>query len=375
MADSIAILAGMASDISDITLAIATVTRSEAAIRVRQWVLLAKRYGMSIAFLVTFLSNDTAIRYERVERDVLNGSAEDALAFKQAITDECNMTAIAVSVSGDLSSLKYKLSMYKVSGAVLLLKDILNFLQGVIIAQVAITSLSLPNLSSTHWVARAFFLLAIISGCLSVYYACSLQRKVGTLFQPESIKNWLRMPPSSDTKKYEPSGASLSAILILSSPFNMMKVSIFALLVGLGIYQGFTWTRALDTSAGKGDSRSVFITFLVATGVCFGFFLLTSATKRAEALLRARRTKYQGYDLNDVLREDHTATQESPGPVNDPEPPYPPENSSVHSRHSSDKAVAGGLAAALDAASRAHLQCATANRQVALEYARISGTI
>ena len=66
-------------------------------------ILLGSRYGRLVVFVVTKFLTDTAIRYDRVERDVLNGSAEDALAFKQAITDECNMTAITVSVSRDLN--------------------------------------------------------------------------------------------------------------------------------------------------------------------------------------------------------------------------------------------------------------------------------
>ena len=187
------------------------------------------------------------------------------------------------------------------------------------------------------------------------------------------------MPPSSDTGNPDPSRASLASILILSSPFNMMKVSIFAFLIGLGIYQGFTWTRALDTGAGNGDSRNVFITFLVATGVCFGFFLLTFATKRAETLLQTDRTKGQSYGLNNLDTEHYIGTQERAEPVSDPEPPETSGNRSEHSRHGSDQVVAGALAAALDAAldaaSQAHLQCATASRQVALEYARISGAV
>ena len=316
----------------------------------RQRALLQSRYGWSVAFAVTFFSRDTAIRYERVERDILNGSAEGALAFKQAITDECNMTAVAVSRRR------------------LLLLSVLTILQGAIVAQVAITALSLPNLSTTHWVARAFFLLAVVSGCLSVYYACYLQRIVGTLFQPDGIKDWLRFPPSRQAEDPDPFRASLAAVLIVSAPFNMMKVSIFAFLIGLSIYQGFTWTRALDTSAGEGDSRNVFITLLVGTGIGFGFFFFTFATKSMENLLRTARTKDHSYDPVTVRPDKH----EDPGLVRSQQPPVLLGNPSIHPRHSVDGVVVGDLTAALDAASQAHLQCAEADRRVALEFAKIS---
>ena len=147
----------------------------------------------------------------------------------------------------------------------------------------------------------------------------------------------------------------------------MVKFSIFAFLLGLAIYQGFIWTRALDTIAGIGASRDVFITLVVGTGCCIVFFVCTFAAKDIETLLRAfladpnnRRDelsqvdslqaylrRYQGngillMQLLDQFRLDagHTAP--------------------------------GGLAAALDAAAKAHVQCAEADRLVALEYARAS---
>ena len=57
---------------------------------------LQRSYGRSVAVLVTFFLRDTATQYERVESVVLPSENEDILAFRQAITDECNMTAVAV---------------------------------------------------------------------------------------------------------------------------------------------------------------------------------------------------------------------------------------------------------------------------------------
>ena len=60
---------------------------------------LSRCYGPFVALLVSTFLPDTAKQYERVERVVLQGKPEDALAFRQAVTDECNMTAVAVGRS------------------------------------------------------------------------------------------------------------------------------------------------------------------------------------------------------------------------------------------------------------------------------------
>lgn len=64
-----------------------------------QYASLKRYYGPIVASLVSTFLPDTAKQYERIERVVLQGKAEDALAFRQAVTDECNMTAVAVGRS------------------------------------------------------------------------------------------------------------------------------------------------------------------------------------------------------------------------------------------------------------------------------------
>ena len=60
---------------------------------------LSRCYGPFVALLVSTFLPDTAKQYERVKRVILQGKPEDALAFRQAVTDECNMTAVAVGRS------------------------------------------------------------------------------------------------------------------------------------------------------------------------------------------------------------------------------------------------------------------------------------
>ena len=57
---------------------------------------LTRSYGRAVAFFLLFFLRDTATRYEGVESLVLQGENDNVLAFKQAVTDECNMTAVAV---------------------------------------------------------------------------------------------------------------------------------------------------------------------------------------------------------------------------------------------------------------------------------------
>ena len=141
--------------------------------------------------------------------------------------------------------------------------------QGAILSQVTITALSLQDLSSTHWVARALFLFALVSACLSVFCACIIQGTIGKLYDPESIKNWLRLPPSSSTRKvHDPDGVSLAAVFILSAPLTLVSYSLFSFLIGLAVYHGFVWTRHLDKRAGAGDSRNVFITYMAGSAAC-----------------------------------------------------------------------------------------------------------
>lgn len=52
-------------------------------------------YGWFYMLLYAF--PDGTAQYEWIKKVILKGKDEHALAFRQAITDECNMTAIAVS--------------------------------------------------------------------------------------------------------------------------------------------------------------------------------------------------------------------------------------------------------------------------------------
>ena len=164
----------------------------------------------------------------------------------------------------------------------------------------------------------------------------------------------MRLPPPLGDDATDALRASLMAVLIVSAPFTMVKISIFSFLIGLVIYQGCTWTRALDSDAGIGASRNVFITLVVGVGFCMIFFIITFAAKDIETLMRTGTTKLdEEEEVRGVRADGGTPFHTTQGPSSQPQ----------HNRASSVSSRA--LANALNAAAKAHAECAAADRRVA----------
>lgn len=170
----------------------------------------------------------------------------------------------------------------------------------------------------------------------------------------------------------------------------MMTYAILAFITGLAIYQGFVWTRNLDTDAGKINSRNVFIAYIVSSGFGITFFSFAGVIKYVEGLLMLRHS-YK------TIANTRARNQETiggvVGPLNsydDPSaelPEYPSaaraeiatnSSSSVHAtsqtQDTGNENPSTGIAAALEAAAKAHILSAEADRQVAMEYAKLSTT-
>lgn len=148
------------------------------------------------------------------------------------------------------------------------------------------------------------------------------------------------------------------AVFIISAPFTMVKVSIFSCLIGLTIYQGYTWTRALDSSAGIGASRNVFITLMVGLGFCIIFFIIAFAAKDIETLMRTGRTKLDEDEEVGGVRTHLSAQSRILSQIT--------QGSSSQPHQDGERPVSPNiLATALDAAAKAHAECAAADRRVA----------
>ena len=59
---------------------------------------ISQSYGGTTGLLMTTFFGGTASEYERLQRVILRGSDDEALRFRDSVINECNMTAIAVSV-------------------------------------------------------------------------------------------------------------------------------------------------------------------------------------------------------------------------------------------------------------------------------------
>ncbi|KIM98299.1 hypothetical protein OIDMADRAFT_90904, partial [Oidiodendron maius Zn] len=222
-------------------------------------------YGLFGIFLYLFGSRTTW----RTEAHVLGTvSDDDALNFKKSVQDECTMISVAAAI----------------------------------VAQIAITGLSLNNLSQTHWIVKASFVFSLTSSLIAVYYATTQQRVMGRLLQAKQVRGWIRgrlpvqkgdslwqlkisskfrcdpadyRPITSDPAKilfeirdqcFTPSVAS---VITISAPQILLSASLFALLLALGMYFGFVWTRNLDADAGKDSSRNLLIFYLITLTLCF----------------------------------------------------------------------------------------------------------
>lgn len=160
----------------------------------------------------------------------------------------------------------------------------------------------------------------------------------------------------------------------------MMSYAILAFIVGIAIYQGFVWTRNLDTDAGKLNSRNVFIAYIVSTGFCYSFFSFAGWIKEVEDLLLEdglRRRPSGGSVMNNRHRHDPHGDGERSYRLDETASaqniPAVTQNAHLrpHSQHNTDRSSTTGIVAALEAAAKAHTLSAKANRRVASEYAKL----
>ncbi|MCJ1389923.1 hypothetical protein MMC18_002780 [Xylographa bjoerkii] len=172
-------------------------------------------------------------------KDVLQTANDEELAnFKASLVGQANMTAVT----------------------------------GAIMAQVAITGLSLANLSQTHWVARVFFLGSLLSGCASVYYAMVQMRLLGPLTSEEKVHKWL-LAPAESIKCRDKRQPSVRAVLIIDTPKWLVGMAAITFVIGLSIYIVFVYVNNVDPLAGPKDDRNILIAYFCLFPIC-GFLYL-----------------------------------------------------------------------------------------------------
>ena len=153
---------------------------------------------------------------------------------------------------------------------------------------------------------------------------------------------------------------------------------------GLAIYQGFVWTRTLDTYAGETNSRNIFIAYIASSGFCQLFFASAGIIKTVESRLIHRSSmrrlgkwaqgsggivEHYRRDGNEPLQPAHLNRAASANHA--AASTHEDIAASQHQGHNMESPCRG-LEAALEAAARAHILSAEADRQVASEYATLS---
>lgn len=159
--------------------------------------------------------------------------------------------------------------------------------QAAIVAQIAITALSLDGLSQVHWVSRAAFTLSLVASLSCVYYACNQYQNLGRLTSPEDLDRWVKTHGTTlaesllgeslraliaKRSRFLPSAA---LVITLAAPGNLLSTSVFSFLIGYGVYLGQVWTQGLDSSASLSESHAVFITYVAVLSVCIFIYVLS----------------------------------------------------------------------------------------------------
>ena len=206
---------------------------------------------------------------------------------------------------------------------------LLSFRQGAIVAQVAITALSLPKLNETHWAVEGFFIASLIFGSLSVFFSCMTYRVVNTLHGADDIRDWLCKPILSKQKRkfqglldtlesaiYSPQAntpggqayaqledaikndrwkvASFSSAVMLIAPARLLSLALNAFVAGLGVYLGLVYMASLIPISGSNGSLAVLICYIFATFCGLALFYIPLGFKNLELkpVKRFRRLKH-----------------------------------------------------------------------------------
>lgn len=171
--------------------------------------------------------------------------------------------------------------------------------QGTIVAQIAITALSLMDLSNTHWAARGLFTFSLVSSIIAVYYAGTQHRVLGRCSSAKQVKAWIENEDDLFANRYpdriQIRKPAVSSILTISAPVLLLSAALHSFLAGFGVYLGHMWTKGLDEDAGQGDSRNVFLVYAIGLGVCYGVFALSAFISRGNST--------SGYELKEFLRK------------------------------------------------------------------------
>jgi hypothetical protein len=176
-------------------------------------------------------------------------------------------------------------------------------------------ALSLHRLQSPHWHCHIWarrtgrqnrpFVISLVSGLLSVYYACMVQLELGNLQNSTEVKRWLttyrtRSPwengllfcrinrvPIHEYRKLTKQGPvwhipSYYAAMLVVTPSLLLNWSLSSLLIGIGIYYGLVFTEDLGLIRGRDSNLAVLIVYIVFTTTAAANYLVPVFMKQVE---------------------------------------------------------------------------------------------
>ncbi|KAL3430175.1 hypothetical protein BDV09DRAFT_202369 [Aspergillus tetrazonus] len=149
-----------------------------------------------------------------------------------------------------------------------------------IIAQIAITVLSLSNFDNVYWPATACAYSSLICGILSTFFAFIVQQHLSNLHSPEDVRAWLTTTRRSYRNwlywmffgtecatNLDDKVPSIASAIFLTTPSKLLRLSIIALFVALGIYLGCVYQAGLGGLGGRNANMWVLIFFIAISAV------------------------------------------------------------------------------------------------------------
>ncbi|KAL4971702.1 hypothetical protein BDW66DRAFT_145630 [Aspergillus desertorum] len=149
-----------------------------------------------------------------------------------------------------------------------------------IIAQIAITVLGLSNFDTVYWPATACAYSSLICGILSTFLAFIVQQLLSNLHSPEDVRAWLTTTRHSyrhwlywmfsgteRATNLDDKVPSIASAIFLTTPSKLLRLSILALFVALGIYLGCVYQAGLGNLEGRNANMWVLIFFVAVSAV------------------------------------------------------------------------------------------------------------
>jgi len=123
-------------------------------------------------------------------------------------------------------------------------------LVGTLMAGVSVSSLQLPGLEHTSFVARGALLCALVVAILTAFLGCIQQQTYGFLEHPHTIRAWLSngvmYVNAADEKTLQSSGLSNQ---LLHIPFELLCLCITTYLIGIGVFVCSALTKHVNQNS------------------------------------------------------------------------------------------------------------------------------